>query len=57
MRSHTGVALRTARSLSERGINVEMISTSEVRMNVVVDGQHGQKALEILKQEFADSML
>ncbi|MGC3966414.1 MAG: hypothetical protein QM775_03295 [Pirellulales bacterium] len=38
MRSHTGVAIRMFRALAEAGINVEMINTSEVRVNVVVDG-------------------
>ena len=36
------------------GINVEMISTSEVRVNVVVDGDQGEKALRTLQKEFAD---
>ena len=43
-------------SLSDTGINVDMISTSEVRMNVVVDGQHGHKALETLQKEFKEVM-
>ncbi len=54
MRSHTSVATRMLKSLADAEINVDMISTSEVRLNVVVDGQHGQKGLEKLKQEFAD---
>jgi aspartate kinase len=55
MRSHTDVAIRMFRSLSEAGINVEMINTSEVRVNVVVDGVAGRKGLECLKQAFADA--
>lgn len=55
MRSHTDVAIRMFRSLSQAGINVEMINTSEVRVNVVVDGAAGQKGLECLKQAFADA--
>ena len=54
MRSHTGVAIRVFQSLAAAGINVDMISTSEVRMNVVVDGAHGKKALEVVEQAFAD---
>jgi len=57
MKSHTNVAARMFQALSAVGINVDMISTSEVRMNVVVDGEHGQKALAALKKEFADVML
>ncbi len=56
MRSHTSVAQRTFQSLADNGINVDMISTSEVRMNVVVDGQYGHKALEVLQKEFRDAM-
>ena len=52
MRSHTGVAIRLFRSLAEAGINVDMISTSEVRVNVVVDAAAGQKALACLKKTF-----
>ena len=57
MRSHTGVAARMFQALANAGINVEMISTSEVCVNVVVDGQHGQAALAALKAEFADAMV
>jgi aspartate kinase len=57
IRSHTGVATRMFQALSDVGINVDMISTSEVRINAVVAGQHGVRALEAMKKEFADSML
>ena len=50
MRSHTGVAIRMFRSLAEAGINVEMINTSEVRVNVVVDGDKGPQGLACLQQ-------
>jgi len=55
MRSHTEVAIRTFRCLSEAGINVDMINTSEVRVNVVVEGSFGQKALGCLQKAFADA--
>jgi aspartate kinase len=57
MRSHTSVVTRMLRSLADAQINVEMISTGEVRLNVVVDGPHGQKGLEELNKEFADVMM
>ncbi len=57
MRSHAGVVARIFQSLADAGTNVEMISTSEVCVNVVVDGRDGQKALTALKTEFADAML
>ena len=37
MRTHTGVARRMFGALAERGINISMINTSEVRVSVVVD--------------------
>ena len=57
MRSHTGVAARMFQSLADNGINAELISTSEVRVNVVVDGRDGHKALPALDKEFADAMV
>ena len=54
LRSHTGVAIRMFHSLAQTGINVEMINTSEVRVNVVVDGRHGREALACLQKAFAD---
>ncbi len=57
MKSHTSVAARMFGSLSKAGINVDMISTSEVRLNVVVEGQQGEKALKALQEEFADVMV
>ncbi len=55
LRSHTEVAIRTFRCLAQAGINVDMISTSEVRVNVVVDGKHGKKALACLQEVFKDA--
>ena len=52
LRSHTGVATAMFDMLAEVGINLEMINTSEVRVNVVVDGQSGQAALARLSQGF-----
>ena len=54
LRSHTGVAIRMFRALAEGQINVEMINTSEIRVNVVVDGQHGAEAMRRLQAAFAD---
>ena len=55
LRSHTEVAIRTFRCLAQAGINVDMISTSEVRVNVVVDGKHGKQALACLQDVFKDA--
>ena len=54
IRSHTGVGLRMFKALAEAGINVEMVSTSEVRVNVVVDADKGEAGLAALKDAFAD---
>jgi aspartate kinase len=52
MRTHTGVARRMFGALAQRGINISMISTSEVRVGVVVDLDRGREALEALKEAF-----
>jgi aspartate kinase len=54
MRSHTGVAIRSFQSLAAKGINVEMVNTSEVRINLVIDGNSGRTGLEALSDAFAD---
>jgi aspartate kinase len=56
LRSHTEVAIRTFRCLAASDINIDLISTSEVRVNVVVDGSQGQQALKCLQAAFADCM-
>ena len=52
MRTHTGVARRMFGALAERGINIAMINTSEVRVSVVVDRDRGEEALACLKEAF-----
>ena len=52
MRSHSGVAQGLFRALSEAGINVDLMSTSEVRVNVLVDNMQGQRALACLQKTF-----
>jgi len=56
LRSHTGVAMGSFEALAEAGINVEMISTSEVRVNIVVDGDDGDKGLACLQKQFAEAL-
>ncbi len=52
MRTHTGVARRMFGALAQRGINISMINTSEVRVSVVVDGRRGEEALTCLREAF-----
>lgn len=54
MRSHSGVAVRMFQALAGSDINVDMINTSEMGVNVVVDGKAGQKGLAALEQAMAD---
>jgi aspartate kinase len=56
LRSHTGVAIRMFKALSASGINVDMINTSEVRVNVVVEGKSGERGLKALQQAFSDAL-
>ena len=55
MRSNTSVAIRMFESLAAAGINVDMMSTSEVRVNVIVDGRQAEAALGCLQRAFADA--
>jgi aspartate kinase len=52
MRTHTGVARRMFGALAERGINIAMINTSEIRVSVVVERSRGPEALTALKTAF-----
>ncbi|MCA9155869.1 MAG: aspartate kinase, partial [Planctomycetales bacterium] len=54
LRSHTGVAIRMFRALAAAGINVEMINTSEVRVNVIVEEGQGERAVAELRSAFHD---
>ncbi len=57
LRSHTSVAIGMFEVLSAAGINVEMINTSELRVNVVVASKAGPLALECLKNKFSPNLL
>jgi aspartate kinase len=56
LRSNTAVAIRMFRALADAGVNVDMVNTSEVRVNVVADGKEGPAALASLKAAFADAL-
>ena len=56
LRSHTGVAIGMFEALGKAEINLDSISTSEVCVNVIVDGSQGQVAEEALRRQFADSL-
>jgi aspartate kinase len=52
MRSHVGVAARMFRTLSEEGINIQMISTSEIKTSVVIDEKYMELAVRALHRAF-----
>ncbi len=52
MRSHAGVAAMMFEALAERGINVEMISTSEIKISVVIDKAKTEDAVRSLHKKF-----
>jgi aspartate kinase len=52
MRSHVGIASQMFRTLSEEGINIQMISTSEIKISVVVDEKYMELAVRVLHKAF-----
>jgi aspartate kinase len=52
MRSHGGVASKMFAALSEEGVNIQMISTSEIKITVVIDEKYMELAVRSLHQAF-----
>lgn len=52
MRSHVGVASKMFRTLAEEGINIQMISTSEIKISVVVEEKYLELAVRVLHKAF-----
>jgi aspartate kinase len=52
MRSHVGIASKMFRTLAEEGINIQMISTSEIKISVVVDEKYMELAVRVLHKAF-----
>jgi aspartate kinase len=52
IRTHTGVATRMFGALAERGINIALINTSEVRINVATAHDRGREGIDCLKRAF-----
>ncbi|WP_211947875.1 aspartate kinase [Cupriavidus yeoncheonensis] len=52
MRSHVGVASKMFRTLSEEGINIQMISTSEIKISVLIDEKYMELAVRALHKAF-----
>ena len=52
MRSHVGIAAKMFKSLAEEGINIQMISTSEIKTSVVIDEKYLELAVRVLHRAF-----
>lgn len=52
MRSHTGVAEKMFEALADNRINIQMISTSEIKISVVIDAEGGDRALRAVHDAF-----
>ena len=48
MRSHAGVATRMFKALAEKGINIQAISTSEIKISVLIDRAYSELAVRTL---------
>jgi aspartate kinase len=52
MRSHTGVAAALFSALAQAGINIQMISTSEIKISVIIDEAEGPRAMQAAHDAF-----
>jgi aspartate kinase len=54
MRSHAGVAARMFEELSREGINIQMITTSEIKISIAIDAKYTELAVRVLHDAFVD---
>jgi aspartate kinase len=54
MESHPGVAAKMFEALSDAGINIQMISTSEIKISVLIDAKYADKAVTAVHDKFVD---
>ncbi len=52
MRSHSGIASKMFQTLSQEGINIQMISTSEIKVSCVIDAKYTELAVRVLHEAF-----
>ncbi len=52
MKAHSGIAARMFRSLAAKKINIDMISTSEIKVSCIVEGSRGKDAIQAIHKEF-----
>ena len=48
MRSHSGVAASAFKALSQKGINIKAITTSEIKISILIDGAYAELAVRTL---------
>ncbi|MBO5797581.1 MAG: ACT domain-containing protein, partial [Clostridia bacterium] len=56
METHEGVASKMFEALSEKNINIEMISTSEIKVSVLIDAAEADRAVAAVHAKFFDEM-
>jgi aspartate kinase len=54
MRTHAGVAAKMFKVLAREGINIEMISTSEIKISVVIEAKYAELAVRVLHEAFVE---
>lgn len=52
MRSHSGIASKMFQTLAQEGINIQMISTSEIKVSCVIDAKYTELAVRVLHEAF-----
>ncbi|NPA50942.1 MAG: aspartate kinase [Epsilonproteobacteria bacterium] len=52
MKSHSGIAATAFKALAQKGINIEMISTSEIKVSMVIDEKFGELAVRLLHEAY-----
>ena len=54
MRSHSGVAAKMFETLAREGVNIDMISTSEIKISVIIDLAKGEQAMKAVHAAFLE---
>jgi aspartate kinase len=52
MKSHSGVAAQAFSAMAEKNINIEMISTSEIKVSMIIDESNGELAVQTLHNTY-----
>ena len=52
MRSHSGIASKMFQTLAQEGVNIQMISTSEIKVSCVIDAKYTELAVRVLHDAF-----